>query len=104
MTFSARDKEDIVREVLQNLPEYSMSLTCTKWKYKECSYTFHDDEDGTTHKLELADALRGLDLLLASNLDCVPDTTDVEEWCCHADADTIDALIQLSLFDELVYG
>ena len=102
MTFSARDKEDIVREVLQNLPEYAQSVDCVRWKYEQCRYTFEDD--GKTTTLELPQFLTGLDLLLASGLACVPDTTDVEDWCCQADASTVDALIQFSLYSELIYG
>lgn len=100
-----------IYSLLENLPEYTpCGLDCVKWKYNLRTYTFRD-EDGVEHvldsakvealvtKLETMDLPRGLTPLPRS-----PSADAWEDWECQSDADTVDYLVQMALFGEIVYG
>lgn len=102
------DVESFVREVCQNLPEYSLSLDCLRYKYKECEYSFCDNEDGKIHKVDLPKLLVGYAKLhelwknkevFFEGVKTEEDWQDPGQW----DAVIVDALIQCSIYGEIIY-
>jgi hypothetical protein len=104
-----------LRSAMENYPECSTpSLQCTKWKYKECLYTFDeigdDGEIDATHTVTLEKLMEGFEKLMQNRPYCVPpppveQTKEAwEDWNCNMDADGVDAVLQFALFGELVYG
>ncbi len=111
----------LLREILENLPEYACysHLRCTKWKYDACLFTFLEDveDNGCSsgakeHVLDEAKAMKGLqmyfDKVAASSSDNSGDFSgsslsnimDAGNW----DASMVDCLVQLALLGEVVYG
>ena len=102
---SKEQKEKIVKDVTQNLPEYSLNLQCIGWNYNESKFTFMDDETGKRHIIELPELLRGYDILgrKVKNKSLFFYGLDIKEpetW----DADVVDALVQCSIFGDVIYG
>lgn len=105
---TALEKEKLVREAYDNFPEASMSLVCVGWKYEEFKFTFIDEEENKKHIVRLKDAMKGLDLFMASvsrgelpGLGLPADyLKDTGSW----DADAFDALNQMAIFGEVIYG
>ena len=100
----------LLREVMQNMPEYAVNLDCVNWDYDSCVYSFVDLEDHTKHRVDLPllraafvhmaaalgrGQLKGL-LLGAAGADIMDP--------CLWDADCVDALVQYAIFGEVRYG
>jgi len=116
--------DEFVAEILNNLPECSMSLKCIKWDYKNVCFEFidpEDDEGGNDLKLTLAKAREGFEVLMrlalegkfyASGWDVGPLITyhqrkskeRLMDWAGDWDATVVDALVQCSLFGDVIYG
>ena len=85
-----------------------MSFVCTRWRYVDFIFDFRDDEDGKVHTVRLADALRGLGLFFAAvDAGKLPGLglkagykEDIATW----DASAFDALNQMAIFGEVIYG
>ncbi len=104
-----------LRRAMENYPEVSTpSLQCVKWKYEECRYTFEEIDDNgdveKTHVVTLDRLLEGFKKMMQKRPRCVPpppveQTEEAwDEWNCNMDADGVDALLQFTLFGDLVYG
>jgi hypothetical protein len=100
---------------MENYPEASTpSLQCVKWQYRECYYVFEEiDDDGevdAVHTVTLEKLMEGFEKLMQNRPRCVPpppaqQTKEAwEEWNCNMDADGVDALLQFTLFGEIIYG
>jgi len=97
----------LVKEVYENFPESSVCLRCTKWKYDDFIFHF-EDEEGEKHIVRLNDAIRGLRLFVAAiDRGELPGLglsagylSDTGEW----DAYAFDALNQMAIYGEVVYG
>jgi hypothetical protein len=103
------DTRTFIKEVVQNLPEYSQSLKCVSWKYDECKFKFYDDEESEFHEVDLEKLCKGYDILkdLWKNkklffygINTEEEFEDAGQW----DAEIMDALIQCSIFGEVIYG
>ena len=102
------EKETLIKEVMENYPEYSSGncLHCTKWNYKKCEYFFHDQEENETVNVTLDSLKIGFDKLFADVIKGkihIFDTgaiMDGGNW----DSTAVDALVQYALFGELKYG
>lgn len=96
--------EPLAREIMENVPLYSLSLTCTEWKYDEGRFTFvDDDQDGTgkIYTLTVKDIARALKLYFNEVFDDrIDELLDAGNW----DASMVDEIIQLAVFGEVVYG
>jgi hypothetical protein len=110
----------IAMEVFQNLPEASMSLSCTGWKYgdkdpKEFKFTFEDEEEydendkPKRYTVKIADAEKGVakvieqilaGKLFVGGLSTMEDLMDLGNW----DAEVVDACVQCAIFGEVIYG
>lgn len=102
------DEEALAIELLQNLPEYAVSFVCTKWDYDHNKFILIDKEDNKTYTLTLPLAVAGLAKLLEAiaagkfpGLGLNPATiADAGNW----DAGGVDALLQMALLGEVIYG
>lgn len=103
------DEAKLFKEVVHNLPEHSISLQCTKYDYKNCRFEFFDSEDGKEYLMNIHNGLLGIQMLIHAILDKKLFFTgcgtldEVLDPCCW-DANVVDALIQFSLFSEVIYG
>jgi hypothetical protein len=102
------DEVALLNDLLQNLPEYAESFYCTKFDYKKHIYKLEDREDGKQYTLTLDMAKAGLEKLYKEiaagklpglGLD-LTNFADGGYW----DAPMIDALLQMSVFGEVIYG
>lgn len=103
--------EDIVKSIMENMPEASLSMDCVGWKYEEWRYKFRDQEDGTLFTLDKEKLLATFPLLFSDKFPkgltpppCSTDSKTWDEWLCQSDASTFDAFVQLACFGEVIYG
>lgn len=100
----------LVRECYDNFPEAGECLRCVGWDYKKFVFEFMDEEETPVkrHVVRLPDAIRGLRLFIAA-VDAgklrglsLPAhyLTDTGTW----DAFAFDALNQMAVFGEVIYG
>jgi hypothetical protein len=103
------DGDKLISDLMQNYPEASSSsLQCTKWKYNDMVFTFVDTEENKTYTVDLPKLRIGLEKLLSEILAgklpglglSGPAILDAGSW----DAYSMDALVQMSIFGEVIYG
>lgn len=110
MSINSSGLTDLLAEICQNLPDYSQSLVCVSYKYEQCIYKFFDEETGERHTVDrakLEDAAKALLENWPAWFPPMPtsltdDSADL--FCCNADADVVDYVIQLAIFKEQVYA
>ncbi|MEM0135983.1 MAG: hypothetical protein QXU18_12295 [Thermoplasmatales archaeon] len=110
--FETAKKEEILRDVMENYPEYSSpSLDCVSWRYKEMKFRFEHEPDGSgsvTTDVDMDMLMKGLDIFLDmvksgkyhNNGFNAVDFAEGENW----DATDVDALVQCAIFGEIIYG
>ena len=104
----------LASDIMQNYPEANFCVRCTGWDYKKGKYLFVDDEvedeAGREYPItekQVAKALpkvRQMILegkLFFAGLDA-SDQTFFDG--CHWDSISIDAVVQVVLFGEVIYG
>ncbi len=110
------EKEKIVRDVMENFPEYSSpSLVCTGWKYQAMQFVFREDTEDplkgyVIHQVNLEMLKKGLDKMVldiaagrihtSGNTGLQDMLADTGNW----DANDADNLVQYAIFGELIYG
>jgi len=103
------DAKALVDGIMENFPEYSQVLKCTRWKYADCLYTFVDSETGKEYTLDrpqLESALQWtLEALFRGEFPSVGkyvlrDFQDAGSW----DATAADILVQFACFGTVLYG
>jgi hypothetical protein len=101
----------VIRGIMDNFPEASQTLQCTRWKYDLLKFTFEDSEDGKTFDIDEKKLRDAFPLMFTDKWPkgCTPvprsDVLDVwEDWLGQADAMDFDAFIQLVCFGEVIYG
>lgn len=102
--------EKIVRDAYENFPEASAgsALQCVGWNYREFKFLFVDEETGEKHGVTLPMAIKGLRLFIrAVNAGELPGLglpahylSDLGTW----DSIAFDALAQMAVFGEVIYG
>ena len=104
-------KRQLLREVMESYPEASTpSLLCVKWDYKNMVFKFEEyfeESYGTYYTVTEDDLLKGLDKFLAicnagnyHNNSFPNGYEDAGNW----DAIDVDALVQCTIFGEIIYG
>lgn len=100
-----------IKELLENLPEASLSMSCKSWDYEKPRFVFYDHEDdGKKYVLTMNKARKGFKimarLILEGRLQGLSLGADwmaesgAEDW----DADAIDSLVQCALLGGVIYG
>ena len=103
-----RKVKKFIKDIMGNLPEYSLSLSCVGWKYEECKYIFVDNEDEKKYTITMDELFIGFKILAncvlngAYSFDGLGDILELDG--CKWDAVVVDALIQCSIFGEIIYG
>ena len=105
-------EEKFIRDCYDNFPEASQSLVCTGWKYKKFLFVFLDpEEEGKEHVIRLADAIRGFRLFVQAvdsgklpGLGLPADYLNLEDGPGIMDASCFDAMVQMAIFGEVIYG
>lgn len=102
-------KEELIKEVVQNFPEYSISMQCLSYNYNDCIFTFRDYEDGKAYTVCIKEFLKGYVILNKLWLNkkvffCGINHPKDFDDPCNWDADVVDALLQCSIFGEIIYG
>lgn len=102
---------DVVKSIMENMPEASQSMNCVRWKYEEMRFSFVDYEDGQRYDLDREKLLATFPLMFTDKwppgLESPPMTADWKEWdswLCRSDADSFDAFVQLACFGSVIYG
>ena len=103
------DITNFAYEVFQNLPECSISLQCTGWKYEKMRFTFFDPHEDKDHVLTREKIEKGMEIFLIRCLEGKFGDRNLRDPShlfdlCYWDADIIDMAIQTCIFDEVIYG
>lgn len=98
--------DDLLKNVLLNLPEYSISFRCLKFDYEKHVYQLYDAEEGRLHTITLPIVHKAFERMMRGRLSRVPrrdeyfglDVFDPGEW----DAPMLDGLLQeaVTMLDE----
>lgn len=101
--------DDFVPKVLENLPECAAdSFRCSRWDYENCTFDLTDIETNQNYTLTRAMAEDGFRKLLQEMADDkLPgiSLTDMNWFeLGNWDAEAMDALLQMALLGEIVYG
>lgn len=101
--------ENIVRGIMENFPEASLSMHCVVRSYR--TLEFHFDDCGTRHVTNLDMLVAAFPLIRSEKWPkgCTqpPELGTPEawnDWLCQADATDFNAFLQLALFKEVIYG
>ncbi len=103
------DGDKLLNELMENYPEASFCLRCVKYDYEACEFSFRDDEEGVTYHLNREKLQKALPKYIQMMLDgklngiaryVLPDFQDAGQW----DAVAIDGLVQVAVFDDVIYG
>jgi len=101
-------KNELVKEVMMNMPEYAMVLECTKWKYDDCIYEFYDSEEDEQFSLNEDKLVKGFDLMFKDFNDkklegirqsMGDDIFDPGNW----DATCVMALVEYAIYGKLMF-
>jgi hypothetical protein len=95
-----------------NFPEYAISFRCTSWNYDEGTFKFIDDEEGKLYEVTTKDIAKAIpkffeglnDKWFFYGVDQPQDGEDVDDIACMFDAIAMDGLLQLAIFNEIIYG
>lgn len=101
-----KDKE-VLGDILQCLPEYSVSMRCTHWKYVDSVFEFVDDEDGSgytmTFDMAWAAWQKWLDLVADGKLHYGISMDGLMD-AGNYDANMVDDIVQIACLGEVTYG
>lgn len=102
------EKEIFVKELLENLPEYAVSFECLNFNYKKCEFKLFDKEDGKEYLLTLPLAVAGFDKLTeqidAGKFPGLSLPAGYKSDASHWDSYAVDALLQMAVLGEVIYG
>jgi hypothetical protein len=95
-------------ELMQNLPEYSLSLRCTKWDYENSEFSFHDPDTRINHMI-------GKDKIVPAVKKYIEDSLILQMRkgfidpafyfdAGNYDAPMVDMIVQIAIFGKEIYG
>lgn len=106
-----KQEERYVRDAYDNFPEASMTLRCHGWDYKKFLFDFTDTEQGDEYTITLPMAINGLRLFVEAidagkfpGISRGPNWLDPVDGTGDLDADAFDAMAQMAVFGEVIYG
>jgi hypothetical protein len=100
----------LARDIMQNYPEYSFCVRCIGWDYQHGKYLFVDDEAGREYPIteeQIAEALPKVRQMIAEKklfFDGLNSSDESFMDGCHWDSISTDAVVQVVLFGEVIYG
>jgi hypothetical protein len=104
--------KNLAKDIMDNYPEASSStLGCTSWNYKTGIFKFQDLELETTHTVKTEDiALKALPIFIEGvikgrwHFSGLDGTKVLCLDACDYDAYASDALVQIAIFGDVIYG
>lgn len=105
----------VAKELMENFPEYSLDpLYCIEYDYDRGIFRFQDDESDDIHtvtvkeiELALPMFMEGLNKKWFFDGLSVQDLKEMEnedDFLCSVDAYTLNGILQLAIFKEIIYG
>jgi len=111
---------DLAHDIMCNMPEYALNLRCVEWDYTNGKYVFEElgedecefDEDGKPKRYTVTVddiAKKGLKIFIERELQGIyrfcgfNGLDELLDGGCY-DADTVDAIVQLTIFGDMIYG
>lgn len=112
MELNEKDRLELAKMICENFPEYSISMDCYKWDYEKGLFSFYDVEEEKRYQVttsKIADAIpkffEGLnDKWFFMGVNELKTYKGIEDIACDFDSLATDGLLQLALFDDIVYG
>ena len=98
---SEEEENKVLQDSFENFPECAECLRCTKWDYKNFVFDFYDEDTDKTHTVTLEDARKGLREYIKQVL---LGKTSLEGNPNNWDAWNYDAIMQCSIFGDIIYG
>lgn len=104
--FSRTKEENLICNIMESYPEadYGNALKCISWDYNKCEFEFKDIENNSIiYNLSLSKLKKGFKLMLNDMWSKKINSfnyIDEGNW----DGETLDMLIQYSIFGKLIYG
>lgn len=95
----------LANKVMQNFPEYAQCLQCTKWDYETGIYGFYDEEEKKYYTVTIDMVEKALPILK----DKIDHGKlffkglvwwDTGTWDCWP----TDAVVQIAIFGDVIYG
>jgi hypothetical protein len=98
--------DNFVSELLENLPEYSISFEVKSFNYKRNEFELMDYETGKDYVLDLPTAENGFRLLIQKVTNSELPGLGLEEFWepGNWDSYSTDALLQCALLGDVIYG
>lgn len=122
LTVKNEDVEKFIREVMENWPDYNHAgggLDCIKADHKECKYTFVDVEDEKEKfEIDLPKLLKGMEKLLkdvyetgkidwdssvGTQIRTIVGESFGDETPAYMDADGLNALVEYTIYGEIIF-
>lgn len=106
------DYEKVAKELMMNYPEYSFCLECISYDYEKGIYKFYEEEEDKTHTVSNKDIETALPLFLKKlnkelffdGLSSIQEIKDEDDFLCMLDCSSTDAIVQLAIFKDVIYG
>lgn len=104
------DNMALAKSIMESYPEASFCLYCTGWDYKNGIFDFVDEENGKTYKVThnmVAKALPKVRAMLADKKLFLYGLNSGKESFfdpCNWDSIASDAVVQVALFGNVIYG
>jgi alpha-mannosidase len=104
---------DLAYYIMENMPEYSLSLKCTKYNYDKGVFVFKDvEEDGKEYIITNSDISKALTTFFKylgskwrfSGIKKPSSGQEAEDIAGDFDAEATDAVIQIAIFGDIIYG
>ena len=101
----------LAKDIMDCYPEYSSpSLQCVSWKYKDEKFKFVDVEEDKEYTVTIDDVVKAIPVFIIGVMtgkwkfyglssDNILEL-DAGNW----DADVVDAVVQLVIFKDVIYG
>jgi len=103
--------DEIIKSAMENYPEASSGncLRCLGWNYEKMEFTFLDEETDRRHSINLKNLKKGFKILLkivedGKYLNSVGQVPNFLAKNYDWDAQDYDALVQATIFGEVIYG
>lgn len=110
LTIPQEKIDELIRDVVQNLPEYAISYRCVAYRYEEMLFEFEgiEEDHGAEYKLGMAKFRKGMEILwqkiIAGKLPglsiSASNFLDPCDWDCY----DLDALLQCAIEGDVIYG
>lgn len=103
---------ELAKLLAYNFPENVISFECLEWDYDKGEFMFHDAENESIHYLNIDDLKVGVALFYKGlgtkwffdGVNPYNECLSVEDIACEHDGLSIDAIVQLAIFGDVVYG